>query len=97
MSEPTDEMVNLAADMLPGLDVRVAGDLHTAMRQVLTVALAIVDRDRCPERRGHVWHPLDKTPPTPPKRCGGTRWGMRCELPDGHPGNHQHIQSRTWA
>jgi hypothetical protein len=44
--EPTDEMVNLAADMLPGLNVRVAGDLRSAMRDVLAAVFVLVEREQ---------------------------------------------------
>jgi hypothetical protein len=90
--EPTDEMIYAFA----GEPEITATDAH-AIRVGLAAVLAIVDRDRCPERRGHVWHPLDKTPPALPKKCGSTRWGMPCDRPDGHPGNHLHTASRSWG
>lgn len=44
--KPTDEMVDLAANLLPGMDgVRVAGDLRSAMRDVLTAVLVLAEPD----------------------------------------------------
>lgn len=61
MIKPTDEMVHLAVDkFLNHPELNNIGEIDTAMRETLAAVLAIVDRDRCLERRGHVWHPLDK-------------------------------------
>lgn len=102
MIEPTDEMVEAQAAafsdrMAELLAAGGAFDMTDPKRAGLAAVLAIVERDHCLERRGHVWHPLDKTPPTPPKTCGSTRWGMACELPDGHPGGHGRSTWQAWA
>lgn len=34
-------------------------------------------------------------PPGP--TCGGRRWGMTCDLAEGHPGNHGHGTWQAWG
>jgi hypothetical protein len=62
--EPTDEMI-AAADR--AIDEQL-GYLHRPQAEVLRViiaaVLAIVERDRCMEPRGHVWHPLRREWPS---------------------------------
>jgi hypothetical protein len=62
--EPTDEMVQLVYEQI---DFWNHGD--DGIREGLAAVLAIVERDRCMERRGHVWHPLARTWPS---RRGGS-------------------------
>lgn len=66
MIEPTDEMVTAAAEVAEEEMIRRLGrDLGTIhrddiIRAILKAGLAIVERDWCLERRGHVYHPLAK-------------------------------------
>lgn len=60
MIEPTDEMLDAYVDAADPWD-----DTDGQARARIAAVLAIVGRDRCMEPRGHVWHPLDMTPPTP--------------------------------
>lgn len=65
MIEPTDEM---RAAFRAAIDARAALAVdrgepfggHVILDAGLTAVLAIVARERCMERRGHVWHPLAK-------------------------------------
>lgn len=53
MIEPTGEMIEAAER---GYGGNVEGDMIGAIKAVL----AIVERDRCMEAKGHVFHPLAK-------------------------------------
>lgn len=89
MIEPTDEMANAGWDALP-VSAQESGDIDLDdMKAVLTVALAIVERDYAVRPRTVVG--------LKPKPCGSSRWGMPCDRPDGHPGNHLHTKSRSWG
>lgn len=84
MIEPTDEMVTAFMRAAAETPVQVAGRELLNARAGLAAVLAIVARDHCLERRGHVFHPLAKDQ-SPKWRCNRV---TRCVLPDGHDGGH---------
>lgn len=59
MIEPTAEMRRAAYDALPP-EVRLE---PAELDEVVAAVLAILERDYCPEQRGHVFHPLAKNRP----------------------------------
>lgn len=71
MIEPTTEMVRAFAaaadarceDLIDEGVTLTTLDEGTVIRAGLAAVLAIVERDRCMERKGHVYHPLAKSKP----------------------------------
>lgn len=86
MIEATNEMVSEAVNAAGGKGGVLWIDEALA---VVAAVLAIVERDYVVRPRTVV--------SLKPKPCGSSRWGMPCDRPDGHPGNHLHTESRSWA
>jgi hypothetical protein len=82
--ELTDEMIEA---------FYLAGQDGPDVRAGLAAVLAIVERDRCMEPKGHVWHPLTKPGPCPallkPFASPYDLGGLPCKLRAGHEGMHE--------
>lgn len=91
MIEPTDEMVEAfrvawhekAVELVASGATSIDGSLAT--RAGLAAVLAILARDRCMERRGHVHHPLRKRTPTwlPRRGANHPHFCVSCSDGDG--------------
>lgn len=60
MIEPTDEMVQAFMRAASQTPVQVAGRELLNARAGVAAVLAILEREYCLERRGHVYHPLSR-------------------------------------
>lgn len=80
MIEPTDDLVQAAQAATCG------AESDECMRDALVAAFAILARERCMERRGHVWHPLAR--PALAVCAASGPDGLICQRRPAHGANH---------
>lgn len=86
MIEPTEEMVEAFTDGSWEKPVWMGADFPN-VRDGLAAVLAVVERDYALVDRKSADRP----------QCDSQRWGMRCDLPEGHYGSHSKTRFESWA